>query len=93
MRIASLTIIAILVAAMPAVAEEATLIKKPKALGTKKSTLTSYESRQGGPHINCQGICFGDGRTLHWQCKGTHADVACSLKCFPPPPVPECLPF
>lgn len=77
--------------------EQPTFIKKPKMLGTKESTVTTYraggEGKSVGPSINCSGICFSDGVTRYWQCKGTHADTFCHLRCSPPPPRGECLPM
>jgi hypothetical protein len=94
MRIASIALLALFAVASfePASAEDATFIKKPKALGSKDSTVTTYQATSGSS-INCSGTCFSDGVTRHWTCKGTHADVMCQLRCAPPPPKGGCLPF
>ncbi len=98
MRIASLALVALfaVVSVAPAAAEEqATFIKKPKVLGSKESTVTSYRARgdnnSSGSSISCSGTCFSDGVTRYWTCKGTHADVVCHLSCSPPKG--GCLPF
>jgi hypothetical protein len=90
MRIASLALVALLAVASfgPASAEDAAFIAKPKLLGNKESTVTTYSS---GSSINCSGTCFSDGVTRHWTCQGTHADVMCQLRCSPPKG--GCLPF
>jgi hypothetical protein len=99
MRVAGLTIAALfaVTSVVAVAAEQATFIKKPKVLGTKVSTVTTYEiggeSSSSGPSINCSGTCFSDGGTHYWHCKGTHADVFCHLVCSPPPAHGECLPM
>jgi hypothetical protein len=97
MKTGSLAILAFFAAAtVPALADQATFIKKPKGLAGKMSTVTTYRGDGGGGGgsvINCSGACFSDGGTRYWQCKGTHADVACFLSCSPPPPRGECHPF
>src|SRR5258708_7676558 len=100
MRIASLTVVALFAVASvaPAAAQEqAAFIKKPKVLGSKESTVTTYrairDNNSSGSSINCSGRCFSDGGMRYWQCKGTHADVMCHLSCSPPPPRGECRPI
>ena len=92
MRIASLTALAFFATAtvVPAVAEQATPIKKPKVLGERISTVTTY---QAGSHINCQGRCSPGAGWEYWQCKGTHADVKCFVDCRGPAPHGQCVPF
>jgi len=94
MRIASLAVAALFAAAsvLPATAEQAAFIKKPKALGSKMSTVETYGGDQGGV-INCRAACFNDGGWRYWQCKGSHADTMCQLRCSPPPPRGECVGF
>src|ERR1700686_1366325 len=97
MRIASIALVALFAIASfgRASAEEATFIEKPKVLGSKESTVTTYRAKpdknSSGSSINCSGVCFSDGVTRHWTCKGTHADVICHLSCSPPPPKAGCL--
>ena len=99
LKIVVLTIALFAVASVaPAAAQEqATFIKKPKALGGKESTVTTYRAMQdnnsSGSSINCSGTCFSDGVTRHWTCNGSHADVMCQLRCSPPPPKGRCLAF
>ena len=92
MRIASLAAVAFFATAslVPAVAEQATPIKKPKVLGERISTVTTYET---GSHINCQGKCSKDAGYEYWQCKGTHSDVRCFVDCTAPTPHGQCVPF
>ena len=84
--------------AVPVLAQEqSTFIRKPKVLGSKESTVTTYraggDGKSIGASIICSGVCFSDGVTRYWQCKGTHADTFCHLRCSPPPPRGECLPI
>jgi hypothetical protein len=72
MRIASLTVIALfaVVSAAPVAAQEqATFIKRPKVLGIKDSTVTTYRSigDASGSSINCSGRCFSDGGMRYWR--------------------------
>jgi hypothetical protein len=77
--------------------EQPTFMKKPKVLGIKESTVTTFrasgDNQSIGASINCRGTCFSDGVTRYWQCKGTHADVMCHIRCSPPPPRGECRPL
>jgi hypothetical protein len=77
--------------------EQPTFMKKPKVLGSKESTVTTYrasgDNQSTGASINCSGTCFSDGVTRYWQCRGTHADVMCHIRCSPPPPRGECRPL
>src|SRR5689334_16545529 len=97
MRIASMALVALLAIASfgPVSAEEAAFIEKPKVLGSKESTVTTFRTKRdntsSGSSINCSGKCFSDGVTRHWTCKGTHADVICHLSCSPRPPKAGCL--
>ena len=90
-NLAILTLFAI-TSAVPAAEEQATFIKRPKVLGSKESTVTTYGAT-GGSSINCSGRCFSGGGTHYWTCKGTHADVICHLSCSPPPVKAGCLPI
>ncbi len=101
MRIANVILAALICTAVVGTAaaqEQGVFIKKPKVLGKKDSTVTTYQAKKAdenspGLFIDCSGMCFGDGVTRYWKCKGTHADVVCRLRCRPPPPKGECLPM
>jgi|KBSSwiStaDraftv2_1062776.scaffolds.fasta_scaffold275968_2 hypothetical protein len=84
MKIASLAAAAFLTAAsvVPAVAEYAPFIKKPKVLGDRVSTVTTFRS---GPHIFCQGNCSAGAPLVHWECPGSIVDTACAIVCRPIP--------
>ena len=84
MRIASLAVAAFLAGAsvVPAGAEYATFMKKPKVLGAKVSTVMTFSS---GPHIFCKGRCSDGAAFEHWECPGSIVDTACALVCRPIP--------
>src|SRR5262249_51232626 len=92
MRIASLIAAAFFAAAsiVPTVAEQATFIKKPKALGEKISTVITYGTRS---RRNCQGRCSKGAGWDYWQCKGTSEDMTCFIDCTEPSPHGQCKPF
>ena len=79
--------------------KKATFLKQaPKALGSRMSTVTSYELRKpdgSGIIKNCRGSCAGSSTTLHWQCEvdANAIGVLCSMKCRPPPVEGLCLPL
>ena len=99
MRIATVILAALVSTALVGTAaaqEEGVFIKRPKVLGKKESTVTTYQARKGdenspGSFIDCSGRCPNDAATRYWKCKGTHVDVTCSLRCRPPPPKAGCL--
>ena len=84
MRIASLTLVAFfaVASAVPAVAEYATFMNKPKELGARVSTVMTFSS---GPHIFCKGRCSDGAAFEHWECPGSIVDTACALVCRPIP--------
>jgi hypothetical protein len=84
MTIDRLTTLALFVAVsvVPAAAEKATFIKKPKVLGSEISTITTFSSHQ---HITCRGRCSKGAAWDYWQCKGTSLTVRCELICSPVP--------
>jgi hypothetical protein len=67
-------------------AEDVEFTKKPKVMGNKISTVTSYRLQAtSGTIIHCSATCFSDGITRHWQCEETPPDIIhCSLSCNPP---------
>ena len=84
MKIANLAAAAFLTVALaaPAVAQDAKFIKKPKAMGARVATVTTFHS---GAHIFCQGNCSAGAPMVHWECKGSIVDTACALVCRPVP--------
>lgn len=92
MRITNLIALTFVAVALvvPAVAKQATPIKKPKVLGERITTVTTYEA---GSHINCQAKCSPNAGYEYWQCKGTHSDVRCFVDCRAPAPHGQCVPY
>ena len=84
MKIASLTAAAFLaaVSVAPAVAQDPKFIKKPKAMGAKVSTVSTFHS---GARIFCQGNCSAGAPMVHWECPGSIVDTACAIVCRPIP--------
>ena len=95
MTIARLTTIVAFVATVslvPAVAEQATFIKRPKTLGPRISTIITHAT-QDGSHFMCQAKCDPAAPYGYWQCEGTPSTVRCVLHCGPGKPQPECVHF
>jgi hypothetical protein len=76
---------------VPALAEDATFIKKPKTLGAKVSTVET-RATPGGSHFMCRGKCDPAAPWGYWQCEGSPSNVICVLSCVPIPK-PECVAF
>jgi hypothetical protein len=67
---------------------------KSKSMGTKMSTVTSYQIGDG-PGLHCHGTCTASGRSYDWTCPASNnsAIAVCHLACNarPPEPVEDCL--
>ena len=77
-----------------AAADDAPFVKKPRAMGSKVSTVSGFRAKKGdGVFMNCSGRC-ANGRTLHWQCEITPdiIQMHCGLRCSPPPAQGRCFP-
>lgn len=83
------------VASIAGAAAQSPFVAKPKVMGGKVSTVTSFQMRKPdntGTILNCRGTCFATGRTFHWQCDVPLNTIGhCSLRCIPPPPEGRCL--
>jgi hypothetical protein len=94
MTIAQLTALVAFVSIVmlvPADAQQATFMKKPKALGAKLSTVETRASTDGS-HFMCRGKCDPASPWGYWRCDGTPSTVICVLSCVPIPK-PECVAF
>ncbi len=90
-RLPTLAAFVVAVSLVPAVAQQATFIKKPKVLGNTISTIVTHASNDGS-HFMCQGKCDPAAPWGYWRCEGTPSTVRCVLRCIPIPQ-PECVPF
>ena len=72
---------------VPAAAEKATFIEKPKVMGDEISTITTYQlNESSGFTKHCRGECFSDHVLRFWTCHGKSGDILhCTLSCTPPP--------
>lgn len=84
MKIARLAATTFLIVAWvaPAAAEFVPFIKKPKAMGQRLSTVSTFKS---GPRIFCQGNCSAGAPMVHWECHGSIVDTVCAIVCRPIP--------
>jgi hypothetical protein len=83
----TLLILWILLLGAPSVvlADNATLIPRPKILGHKEKTITSYKNSRQATR-SCSGSC-DNGPTVYWTCPDTQN---CQLDCTSGSPVGSC---
>lgn len=70
----------------------------PKSLGSKVSTVTTYETRKADGALSfkhCSATCAGSSQPFHWKCEvePNFLDVICKIKCTPRPVEGLCLPL
>ena len=90
-----------LASAPDAVAQEkkATFLKQaPKAMGSRISAVTTYETRKADGGLSfkhCSATCPGSSAPFHWRCEvePNFIDVLCRIKCTPRPVEGFCLPL
>ena len=60
---------------------------KSKSMGTKISTVTSYQPATGSG-LHCHGTCIASGKTYDWTCPTDNSGAipVCHLSCNAQPP-------